>query len=325
MRRKRLLLLAIVALGLAPGTFVRTPAPPPDYASGLQVLDLEPDQASVGPFTLEGVWHLSSENDHFGGYSALLARPDGSLLAGSDAGRLLSLPRPDGGTGETEFAAFPGASQRDKRDVDLEALTQDEATGTIWAAYEVSNAIERHADLSEPGARIVPEAMADWAFNSGSEAMVRLPDGRFIVLSEQKTRFGGDSHEGLLFDSDPVEGGEPIIFQLATPDEMRPVDMTGAPGGKVLILLRNFDLFPPRFEVSLAIADPAEIEAGENWPMEVLAELGSPIPPENYEGIALTERDDACTLWIISDDNFSRFQRTLLLKLGWPTCKRARE
>lgn len=323
--RRRRLLAVLVALGLAPGTLVRTPEPPPDYAAPLLAERLDVEATRLGPFMLRRAWHLTSANSHFGGYSALLARPDGSLLAGSDAGRLLTIRRGKKGRLTGAFEAFPGAANSDKRDVDLEALTQD-GEGNIWAAYEVSNSIARHGGTSDRGIRVRPAEMANWWSNSGPEAMARLSDGRFVVLAEQRSRFGGDSHEGLLFPSDPVAGAEPVVFSVATPDKMRPVDMVEAPGGKVLILLRRFQLFPPQFYVALALGDPGKIAEGKNWPIELIARIEGDAPSENYEGIALSRAGDTgCTVWLISDDNFTAFQRTLLLELAWPECEKARE
>ena len=34
-------------------------------------------------------------------------------------------------------------------------------------------------------------------------------------------------------------------------------------------------------------------------------------------GLAIAPDPDGVTLWVISDDNFARFQRTLLLELHW--------
>ena len=58
---------------------------------------------------------------------------------------------------------------------------------------------------------------------------------------------------------------------------------------------------------------------------EDLAELGKTIPRDNYEGLTLTEDADGQHVWLISDDNFMSFQRTLLLKLRWQTREKARE
>jgi hypothetical protein len=328
MRRTRLVLAVLLGLSLAPGTFVRSPPAKPNYTAPLMVERLEIERelewGGAGPFTLEAAWHLTSKNNHFGGYSALLYRPDGSLLAGSDAGRLLRLEAGDGANyWSGTFRAFAEAEKRDKRDVDLESMTQNLETGTIWAAYEGSNAIDRYRDLAQIGTRAQPAEMAGWSDNSGPEAMMRLDDGRFIVLAEQRSRFGGDSHEALLFADDPLKDEEPLVFSMATPNGMRPVDMTLTPSGKALILLRDHNwIVPPRWSIALALADPTQIEAGENWEVEVLARLDSPIPIDNFEGIALDQRTDkGCDLWLISDDNFSKFQRTLLLKLDWPTCE----
>ena len=57
----------------------------------------------------------------------------------------------------------------------------------------------------------------------------------------------------------------------------------------------------------------------------LLAELGKSIPRDNYEGLTLTEDADGQHVWLISDDNFMSFQRTLLLKLRWQTREKARE
>jgi hypothetical protein len=67
----------------------------------------------------------------------------------------------------------------------------------------------------------------------------------------------------------------------------------------------------------LAVADPADIAAGKDWPWRKLADLAGPVPRDNYEGLAIAPDADGVTLWVISDDNFARFQRTLLIELHW--------
>jgi hypothetical protein len=67
----------------------------------------------------------------------------------------------------------------------------------------------------------------------------------------------------------------------------------------------------------LLVADPGRIVAGKDWPWRKLADLEAPLPMDNYEGLAVLPDRDGVTLWLISDDNFARIQRTLLLELHW--------
>ena len=67
----------------------------------------------------------------------------------------------------------------------------------------------------------------------------------------------------------------------------------------------------------LIVADPAEIAAGEEWRWHKLADLKRPVPRDNFEGLAIVPDASGVTLWLISDDNFARIQRTLLLELHW--------
>jgi hypothetical protein len=49
-----------------------------------------------------------------------------------------------------------------------------------------------------------------------------------------------------------------------------------------------------------------------------LARLGAGSFPENFEGVAVRPAGDGRYLiYLIADDNFSAFQRTLLLQLAW--------
>ena len=49
-----------------------------------------------------------------------------------------------------------------------------------------------------------------------------------------------------------------------------------------------------------------------------LARIDTPFPSDNYEGLAVVdEGGGSWSLWLISDDNFASYQRTLLLKLHW--------
>lgn len=325
MRMWRLPLLLLVALGLAPGTWVRPQLPAPDFRSPLSVERLALPHADLGALTFTGAWRLQSPNSHFGGYSALVVLDDDTALAASDRGRMLHVTLPGRGPIAFAFDYFGGQREDAKNQADIEALTRDPANGRLWAAYESTNQIERHDAGFHTVARVEPEAMEDWPGNAGPEAMVRLHDGRFIVLAEASPDWLATDNPALLFSGDPVEGAEPLAFRFAPPPGYRPVDMAELPDGRVLILLRDVHVgLPPRFVTRLIVADPAEIGADVPWRGKTVADITAPVPSENYEGMAIDSRGDTPVIWLISDDNTMRYQRTLLLRLEWRGYAKAR-
>ena len=314
---KRIFLLGMVALGLAPGTFLRSEVPPKDYSSPVLVTPLPVEPLGAGPLTLEGAWHYHSENDHFGGFSSLVVRPSGEFLSASDAGRLMSFPRPDLARGDIELAPFLSSRELDKMAVDVESLAIDPVTGELWAGLEWSQEIIALGARLERRAAVRPEEMRDWGGNSGPEAMVRLADGRFVVIEERSLEAG--RHRALLFDRDPVEAGPPVSFVFAGFEGYRPADATLLPDGRIAVLLRGIGLgLPVRFPAMIVLAEPESIAAGRVLPSKLLARIDTPLPNDNFEGLAVTEaRSGAWDFWLLSDDNFASYQRTLLLKLRW--------
>ncbi|MBD3731027.1 MAG: esterase-like activity of phytase family protein [Sphingomonadales bacterium] len=321
--RARLILLALVVLALAPGTWLRSPRGHKDYSQSLSVRKLPDAHGRMGQFDLLGAWELDGRNWRFGGYSALLVMPGGRLLLASDRGDSLTMTAPGAGPPAPVFARFGAHGEAEKRLSDLESLTADPQRRRVWAGYEGSNTIERlrpgpdGAPIAE--ARFAPPAMHGWGGNTGPEAMVRLRDGRFIVLREVSDGWGSSRHRALLFPGDPVDGAKPIEFSALLPGDYDPSDMAELPDGRVLILLRRIDWsLPPGFATALLLADPAEIRAGKDWGGKIIARIAAPAPPENYEGLAIVPHDDGTVgLWIVSDDNTSYFQRSLLLHLAW--------
>jgi len=323
---RRLVALLLVALGLAPGTWWRSPVPAADERQIVSFTPLPLPEVDLGPLRLAGAWQLRSANAHFGSYSALTALGDGTLLAASDRGRMLRFSAPGARPSPVRLDVFAGRAQRDKRQVDLESLARDPATGRIWAGFEVDNRIERYEAGFRRRATVRPQAMRDWRGWFGAEAMVRLADGRFIVLAEGAARWFGSAMPGLLFPSDPVAGATPERFVFVPPDGFRPVDLASLPDGRVLILLRNAGWgIVPAFSGKLMLADPAAIRAGQPWRAQLVADLVAPLPTDNYEGLAVEpDGRGGAVLWLISDDNQMTLQRTLLLKLVWPANAKAR-
>lgn len=319
---RRLVLLAFVVLGLAPGTWVRTHGPyPVEVGRVLKITRLAAPARDIGRLRFLAAWQLESPNAQFGGYSALVSLGDGRLLAASDRGRILILDRLETPHPTAVLDYFGGEEIEIKRRADIEALTRDPQTGRIWAAYEDSNQIARIETVAGGGLSDVrPPMMSRWRANSGPEAMVRLADGRFLVLAERGHRWSSESSPGLLFPDDPVSGAAPIGFRFVRPSGYSPTDAVQLPSGEVLILLRTVDwLLPLRFSAKLAVADPATIQAGGEWRARVVADIARPLPSDNFEGLAIEpEPGGGAVLWVISDDNLAPAQRTLLLKLHWP-------
>ena len=311
--------LAVLA-GLSPllvlSTCYQRPAPDPARRIAFAQLQVPQPQGWPSGLTLEGVWHLSSPNEAFGSYSALIA-DGGRLIAYSDQGRMLGL-------------AFSGAAITSARMAgvatdpdywgdyrDIESATFDGDSGTVWLGFERMQGFRRFRPDAPPRT-VRPEAMEEWPDNGGPEAMTRLADGRFIVMAERDATLSRDPGEGLLFPRDPVLGDDPVHFRLVTGGGFQPTDMAALPDGRVLILLRSLDMAWPPFRSRLIIADPRDIGAGEPWPWTFLADIDQPQLRENYEGVAVAPRaGGGVTIWLMSDDNATQMQRTLLLKLAW--------
>lgn len=322
-RRRRALAL-LLTLAVAVVTWARAPRAPVDLSqrAGFRALPREAGCCAAGPFRLTGAWQVTSPNQRFGGYSALLLPVPGRMLALSDAGYMLDMPLPGSPPGPVRIAGVPGIGPGIggglKQSRDVEAAVRDPGDGTVWIALEGRNAVLRlDAALAVRGQWRVA-AMRRWPANTGAEAMVRLADGRFIVLCECDAGWSAaDRHPALLFAGDPAAGLAPVRFAVRGLPGYRPTDMAELPDGRLLVLMRRLVWpFPARFAVKLALVDPAGIAPGRIVQASELADLAGAAPLDNYEGLALAPgADGTLVAWIISDDNAAALQRTLLLRL----------
>lgn len=317
---RRWLLILLVIAGLTPLTWVRSPPPIRDDNQRISVRQIDAAGAVTGDMTLDAAWHLRSTNRYFGSYSALVLLDDGQFLAASDRGRILQFAIPvDDGPQSARIGGFAGRDPFKKQLTDLEALVRDSETGRFWAGFEGTNTIERLEKDFRFSVKVRPKEMQGWSSNSGPEAMTRLGDGRFLVISEGTESWGDTGFPALIFPGDPVLGADPLAFRFEPPSGFRPVDMTVLPDGRVLVLVRQFRLgIPPTFHVKLVLADPAEIAEEESWSGETVATITDPRLADNYEGVAVAKNvDGSLAVWLISDDNNATLQRTLLVKLRW--------
>lgn len=322
MRRKLALLLLLV--GLAITTWFRSERVliVPDDTLHFTALELPPEPvlaAHLGAFRLERAWQMKLASHLFGGYSALLPLPDARMLAISDGGRFLTFVPPGGPAYAPHYGTLLQAVRDDKRGVDAESAARDPKTGTIWLGMEFRNAVTRLSPNWVRNGTVAPRAMAHWGRNSGPEAMARLHDGRFLVLAEGAREWlWPRTHDGVLFAGDPLDDPDAATrFTLEGPTGFVPVDMAQIPDGRVLILMRTLIWpIPEIFAGRIAIGDPAQIRKGGTWRVTEVARLASTLPVDNFEGMAVVPRKDGqLTVWLISDDNQTQLQRTLLWKL----------
>jgi hypothetical protein len=159
----------------------------------------------------------------------------------------------------------------------------------------------------------MPPAVKKLPFNKGLEALVMVPKGRplagtLIALSER----GLDADGNLI--AFLVGGPSPGQFSVRRTDKFDISDATLLPSGELLVLERKFSLIDGvgiRIRsIPLATLAPGAVVDG---PAIFEADLGDEI--DNMEGIdAHVTPEGETVLTLISDDNFSMIERTLLLQ-----------
>ena len=289
----------------------------------------DPQRRRLGALVYLGGVALRSLDPAFGGYSSLGVVPqaDGNrftLL--SDGGNAVAFTMgADWAPRALRFVNLPAGPGTGwaKRDRDSESMAVDPASGAIWVGFERANAIWRYAPgFAKAEAQRAPHAMAGWPDNGGPESLARLPDGRFVTISEtrhvprtgwhgrESVRIG--SRDALLFPGDPIATA-PRHFAYLPYGRFDPADATALPDGDLLVLDRAFRL-PYRFSNRLSLVPAAALRPGAVVRGQWLATLEAPLIHDNFEGVATTVEQGRTIVWLVSDDNQSILQRTLLLK-----------
>ena len=316
----RLLLPLLAALFLttfAPVSLFRSPVPPAISTLSFTPVSLhetDPARKTVGRLVYLGGWVLRSNDGRFGGISAMHVEGR-EVVALSDAGSLMRFPLPGRRQGPAltilPLSDGPGSPEvKGDRDTEAMAVHKDQ----VWIAFEGRNQVWRYrrSDWTSD-ASAAPSGMRKWSSNSGAEAMLRLPDGRFLVFSEGRGR-GDGSSEALLFDGDPaLEGTAGQAISYVAPKGFRITDAAVLPDGRLMFLNRRVGL-ADGLSAKLTLADANSVAAGKAlWGQEI-AHLQAPLTVDNMEALSVTQENGRVVVWIASDDNLISLQRTLLLK-----------
>lgn len=271
----------------------------------------------LGPLRFMGALDLRSDHRDFGGFSGLLLDPDLTLHAVGDRGSGLTarLELDETGVlaGLAEARLFPllGRSGRPLGRgawADAEALARL-PDGRLLIAFERHHRIMRHDALDRPGRPVpAPPELAAAPRNGGIEALTVLADGRVLAVAE---RLAGSAPDTVAAWIGPPDGRGWQRRDWRTDEDFVPVGAAALADGGALVLERRFGWlagFASRIMRIEAAAFAAPVLAGVE-----IVRLEPPLLTDNFEGIAVAPAARGLHVLLISDDNFSVLQRTLLL------------
>lgn len=314
---RRIALALLIYLLLGPPLASHLPRPPLNNSQLVTALAV-PDiglPMRIGALTLTEAWEISGSNSRFGGFSGMMLTGPRRFAMVGDTGRMLRLTVSRGGklSGASMVELPPlRAALTSKKFSDAEAAVNDPVTGTSWVALEGIAQIWRFDAAGKRTGRLRNPIMFRWPANGGAESLARLPDGRFLAMSERRVKDG--MHEGVLFNGDPVRPGTPYLRFFYDSRALGAVtDAAALPDGRILILHRKLGLIPV-FTSSIAIADPRGLRADDVLRARPLATISDRRLTENFEGLAIETGEDGLALWLVSDDNINEWQRSRLLR-----------
>ena len=320
---------ALGIIGEARAEIARAPEAPAKIEVQATAIDSfearDPSRQRFGALQFRGGLELSSPYKHFGGISAIRVAADGvRFLAVSDQGRwwrgriLYDGKRP-AGIADAEMAPLLGLDGRplgSRRWYDSESLAED--GGIAYVGIERVNQIVRfdvgkHGLLARGEPIAVPPGIKALEYNKGLECLAMVPrdrrlGGTLVAISELTLDENGN-HAAFL-----IGGASSGAFAIKRLDDYAISDCAFMPEGDLLVLerraslLRGLSMRIRRLSLS-ALAPNAVLDG----PVLIEADMGYQI--DNMEGLSVhRSAEGEVVLTLVSDDNFSLIQRTILLQ-----------
>ncbi|HEU4341084.1 MAG TPA: esterase-like activity of phytase family protein [Candidatus Binatia bacterium] len=279
-----------------------------------------PERKEFGALTLLSAFELRSRDKRFGGISGLAIDPGGNLYAVSDAGYWVSakmISAPDGRLLDLIDWRITPLLTPERKPVggvlrDAEALSRAPDGGFV-VAFEQAHRIWRYPPppltfQSPPVALPAPREIARAPGNGGIEGITFLPDGQLLALTEEFQNADG-SFRGWLIDNNRF-----AELSYLPSDGFRVTDCAGLKNGDVIVVERRYVPFGT-LSARLKLIRGNTIQPAAKLAGEELMRLEPPLHVDNFEAVAIHEDPlQGTTIYIVSDDNYNLFQRTLLLQ-----------
>jgi len=284
-----------------------------------------PDQRRFDMVEYLGGLELKSSYSHFGGFSAIRVAPDGEhFVSLTDkgwwlTGRIVYESGQPLSIADAMMAPMLGPDGRTlaaRGWYDTESLA--ERNGWLYVGIERVNRIVRF-DFARQGvlarAEVVPAppGISHLPNNKGLEALTFAPRnsklaGALIGFSERGLDPNGNLKAFL------IDGATPGEFSVKRRDDFDISDSITLPSGDVLLLERRFSwltgIAMRLRRIAISHIAPGALVDGTGL---LFADLGYQI--DNMEGLSVhVDSKGDTVLTLISDDNFSILQRTVLLQ-----------
>ncbi len=280
----------------------------------------------VPGLTFLGGIELSSPEPLFGAFSSVRFRDRERFLGVFDTGYFIEgrITRDRAGrlSGVADIRLAPlldasGQISPFKYMVDAESLALD--GDRAYVGFEQRHRVVAYAPLSDLGhARAsaplpLPFDIGRLRSNGGIEALVLSPPasplaGALIALSEKSVDENGNNYAGIL--SGPLQGE----FRVKPHDGFEITDGAFLPNGDLLLLERRFSI-ATGVGMRLRRIEGSTIRPGAVIDGTIIFEADNRSQIDNMEGLdAIVAEDGSVHLIVVSDDNHSILQRTLMLE-----------
>lgn len=321
-------------------------------ATSVPLAGLNPMQKKVGELTFVGGFSLTSPDARFGGLSGLDILDDGNLLAVSDQGDFVWIDLAANGVTPTaariaSMRDASGAVIRGKADGDAEGLAVN--GGVALVSFERNDRVLAY-DLGKCGAaaRGAPivyggfgwpmrsaysSAGIDVGENSGPEPLAVTRD--WFLLSGIESLAGDEGPLSIR----PIEAGPDYNLRigkgspafvgadiLQDGDDLRVFSLhrstERALNATIIVNETRFERYLDQAKLPARVISEIDERSHDRFEAKStrrLAQMGVLVTIDNFEGIAAKRLSDGrVRIYLISDNNFSASQRTLLMVYDLP-------